>query len=123
MDAIDHRKIRLIALDGCREIVVGRTPLVIGRHPGCDFRLGSSRVSRHHCCLSAVDGDVVVRDLGSTNGLWINGQRVTWGRLRPGDRLSIAHFDFRLEVASQEEGSDTRAPHQAGDGRESRSAR
>ena len=103
MNSLDHRKIRLIALDGCREIVVGRTPLVIGRHPGCDVQLGSSQVSRHHCCMSEVDGDVEVCDLGSTNGLWINGRRVTWGRLRPGDRLSIANFDFRVEVVSQEE--------------------
>jgi pSer/pThr/pTyr-binding forkhead associated (FHA) protein len=123
MDAIAHRKIRLIALDGCGEIVVGRTPLVIGRHCGCDFRLGSSRVSRHHCCLSEVDGVVVVRDLGSTNGLRINGQRVTWGRLRPGDRLSIADFDFRLEVIPQAEVHDSRAPHQAGDAHRFRAGR
>lgn len=42
-------------------------------------------------------GDVVVRDLGSTNGIRINGQRVEVGRLRPGDELSIAHIRYRLE--------------------------
>jgi pSer/pThr/pTyr-binding forkhead associated (FHA) protein len=114
MDATDQRKIRLIALDGCCEIVVGRAPVVIGRHPGCDVRLGSTRVSRHHCCVSAVEGDLVVRDLGSTNGLRINGERVTWGRLRPGDKLSIAHYEFRLEVDSLAETRAARAPDQAG---------
>ena len=42
-------------------------------------------------------GEVVVRDLGSTNGIRINGQRVEIGRLRPGDELSIAHIRYRLE--------------------------
>jgi len=42
-------------------------------------------------------GEVVVRDLGSTNGIRINGQRVETGRLRPGDELSIAHIRFRLD--------------------------
>ena len=39
----------------------------------------------------------VVRDLGSTNGIRINGQRVESGRVRPGDELSIAHIRYRLE--------------------------
>jgi pSer/pThr/pTyr-binding forkhead associated (FHA) protein len=38
-----------------------------------------------------------VRDLGSTNGIWINGRRVISGRLRPGDVLAIAHIRYRLE--------------------------
>jgi hypothetical protein len=42
-------------------------------------------------------GEVVVRDLGSTNGIRINGQRVEMGRLKPGDELSIAHIRYRLD--------------------------
>lgn len=41
--------------------------------------------------------EVVVRDLGSTNGIRINGERVERGRLRTGDELSIAHIRYRLE--------------------------
>ncbi len=71
--------------------------LVVGRHPQCDTRLDSIRISRRHCCMSP-DGDgVVVRDLGSTNGIRINGRRVEMGRLRAGDELSIAHIRYRLE--------------------------
>jgi hypothetical protein len=44
------------------------------------------------------NGEVVVRDLGSTNGVRINGQRVEVGRLRPGDELSIAHIRYRLDT-------------------------
>ncbi len=47
--------------------------------------------------MTQENGEVVVRDLGSTNGIRINGQRVEIGRLRPGDELSIAHIRYRLE--------------------------
>jgi hypothetical protein len=50
--------------------------------------------------MSEDNGEVVVRDLGSTNGIRINGQRVESGRLRPGDELSIAHIRYRLEGGS-----------------------
>jgi hypothetical protein len=47
--------------------------------------------------MSHDNGEVTVRDLGSTNGIRINGQRVERGRLRAGDELSIAHIRYRLE--------------------------
>ena len=47
--------------------------------------------------------EVVVRDLGSTNGIRINGERVERGRLRPGDELSIAHIRYRLENGAAQE--------------------
>jgi len=49
--------------------------------------------------MTQADGEVVVRDLGSTNGTRINGERVEVGRLRPGDELSIAHYRYRLEAS------------------------
>src|SRR5262245_29497078 len=87
----------LVALGGGPDILVGREPIVVGRHPGCDVRLRPIRVSRRHCCLTEVDGAVIVRDLGSSNGTLINGRRVEAGRLRPGDVLSIANLRYRLE--------------------------
>jgi hypothetical protein len=77
--------------------MLDRAMVVVGRHPSCDTRLDSLRVSRQHCCMSQDNGEVTVRDLGSTNGIRINGQRVERGRLRPGDELSIAHIRYRLE--------------------------
>src|SRR5919199_3556359 len=89
--------VRLVALDEGPDIQVDRAMLVVGRHPQCDTRLDSIRVSRRHCCMTQDNGEVVVRDLGSTNGIRINGQRVEAGRLRPGDELSIAHIRYRME--------------------------
>ncbi len=88
---------RLVALDEGPDITLDRAMVVVGRHPACDTRLDSLRVSRHHCCMTQENGEVVVRDLGSTNGIRINGQRVEIGRLRSGDELSIAHIRYRLE--------------------------
>lgn len=88
---------RLVALDEGSDIALDRAMIVVGRHPQCDARLDSLRVSRHHCCMTQDHGDVVVRDLGSTNGIRINGLRVETGRLRPGDELSIAHIRYRLD--------------------------
>jgi pSer/pThr/pTyr-binding forkhead associated (FHA) protein len=93
--------VRLVALDEGPDIVLDRAMVVVGRHPQCDTRLDSLRISRHHCCMTQDQNDVVVRDLGSTNGIRINGQRVEVGRLRPGDELSIAHIRYRLDNGQQ----------------------
>ena len=87
---------RLVAIDGGPDISLNRPMVMVGRHPACDARLDSLRVSRRHCCVHLREGAVVVRDLGSTNGIRINGTRVELGRLRPGDELSIAHRRYRF---------------------------
>jgi pSer/pThr/pTyr-binding forkhead associated (FHA) protein len=89
---------RLVALGGGPDIPVDGALVLVGRHPGCDIRLESCRVSRTHCCLSRDRDEILVRDLASTNGTMINGQRAAAGRLRAGDELSIAHLRYRLEV-------------------------
>ena len=94
---------RLVALDEGSDIPLDRTMVVVGRHPQCDARLDSLRVSRHHCCMTLDNGEVVVRDLGSTNGIRINGQRVEIGRLKAGDELSIAHIRYRLDKEASNE--------------------
>jgi predicted component of type VI protein secretion system len=94
---------RLVALDEGPDIPLDRAMVVVGRHPQCDARLDSLRVSRHHCCMTQDHGEVLVRDLNSTNGIRINGQRVEMGRLRPGDELSIAHIRFRFDTGQGNE--------------------
>ncbi len=87
---------RLVAMDEGSDILLDRPMVVVGRHPQCDTRLDSIRVSRRHCCLNPDPEGIAVRDLGSTNGIRINGRRVEVGRLHPGDELSIAHIRYRL---------------------------
>ncbi len=64
---------RFVALDEGPDIALDRAVIVVGRDPNCDARLDSLRVSRHHCCMARENDEVVVRDLGSTNGIRING--------------------------------------------------
>jgi hypothetical protein len=98
---------RLIALDEAPNIALDQEVVVAGRHPACDVRLDSLRVSRHDCCITRQDGDLVVRDLGSSNGIRINGQRVEIGLLRLGDELSIAHLRYRLGDGPDQERAST----------------
>jgi len=88
---------RLVSLDGDPPIPIDRVLIVVGRHRRCDARLDSPHVSRRHCCLLRDGDELVVRDLGSSNGTRINGRRVEEGRLGPGDELAIAWTRFRLE--------------------------
>ena len=88
---------RLVAIDDGPDIIVNRAMLVVGRHPACDTLLDFPRVSRHHCCLTLEHGELLVRDLGSTNGTRINGKPVEVGRLKDGDELTIANLRYRLE--------------------------
>jgi pSer/pThr/pTyr-binding forkhead associated (FHA) protein len=102
---------RLESLDGSADIHLDRPLTLVGRQPGCDVRLESSRISRYHCCLAPVCDGVAVRDLGSTNGTRINSRRVSAGRLRPGDELTIGHSRYHLTVCSPE--TTERAPDTA----------
>jgi predicted component of type VI protein secretion system len=91
---------RLVALEGQADICLDRPLILVGRHRGCDVRMNSPQVSRYHCCIAWQDGEYEVRDLGSTNGIRINGHRLEAGRLRPGDELTIARLRFLLTVGS-----------------------
>jgi pSer/pThr/pTyr-binding forkhead associated (FHA) protein len=88
---------RLVSIDEGPDIVLDRPVILVGRDTACDARLHSLRVSRRHCCMTLEEGSVLVRDLASTNGIQINGTRVDFGRLGPGDQLSIAHCRYRFE--------------------------
>lgn len=92
----------LVSLDGQPNFSLDRVLIVVGRHPLCDARLFSHKISRHHCCLALEGREVIVRDLSSTNGTWINGKRVDVGLLRAGDELAVAHLRYRLEFPSLE---------------------
>jgi len=86
----------LLSLTDGPSILIDKPILLFGRHEECDVQLNSKKVSRRHCCLAQVNDYLVVRDLGSTNGVRINGQRVVEGRLLPGDELQIGNFKYQV---------------------------
>ncbi|MFF1922482.1 FHA domain-containing protein [Streptomyces sp. NPDC058221] len=74
-------------------------PLLIGRDPGNGLRLSHETVSRMHAELTAHGGRWLLRDLGSTNGTCVNGQRVTGTvSVREGDQVSFGRMTFRLSA-------------------------
>lgn len=93
-------RVRLERMDGAVEIPLDRPLTLIGRQEGCDVRLEFVRVSRRHCCLAPLQDGVAVRDLGSSNGTWINGERVSEGLLHPGDELTIGPCRYRLTIGT-----------------------
>jgi len=88
--------VMLLSLSDGPSILLDKPVLLFGRHAECDVQLNSKKVSRRHCCLAQVNDYLVIRDLSSTNGVKINGQRVTEGRLRPGDELEIGNFRYQV---------------------------
>jgi pSer/pThr/pTyr-binding forkhead associated (FHA) protein len=80
---------------------LGSGVTVAGRQDGCQLVIRSSQVSRRHCEIVETDGRLAVRDLGSANGTFVNGERVEGRReLKPGDELMIGDVKFRVDPAS-----------------------
>src|SRR6478735_575603 len=77
---------------GARHVIVGRDPTL------ADLVIGSGQVSREHALLEHDGHRVYVHDLGSTNGIYVNGRRVERAELTPWDRLRLGEHLLRLEL-------------------------
>lgn len=75
---------------------MGGRPLLIGRSPDADVVLADRQISRQHARLSFKNGELIIKDLGSTNGLVVNGERVKSIALREGDAVELG--DYTLQV-------------------------
>lgn len=96
--AAGPRNVRLVAGDGRNyPLSIGST--VIGRGDQADLRLPDVGISRRHARLDFDGAQVVLTDLGSTNGSMVNGQRVSAVALNPGDMIQIGTttLTFRLD--------------------------
>src|SRR5687767_12718179 len=91
----------LTPLGGGEPIVLDKAILLIGRQPDCDVVLtGSRKISRKHCCIAQIHDYFVVRDLGSMNGVRVNGVKIDReAKLRAGDEVTIGDVEFRIELA------------------------
>jgi len=88
---------RLIPLDGGTPVELTKDIALVGRGDDCELRIDHKSVSKRHCVLVKTDGLVLVRDLGSTNGTRVNGQRVRRAALLPNDTLSVANFRYAVK--------------------------
>jgi predicted component of type VI protein secretion system len=101
---------QLLALTEGPNILLDKPILLFGRSPECDIQIDSRKVSRRHCCIAQVNDYLVVRDLGSTNGIRINGVRVTEGKLRSGDEVTIGNHRYQVRWDPLEAGAGRGVP-------------
>jgi pSer/pThr/pTyr-binding forkhead associated (FHA) protein len=86
-----------------REIPIDKPEFLIGRATDCDLRLRVSEISRHHCIIRLGSAEATLVDLGSSNGTFVNGQRVrSQSPLRSGDELQIASHNFLVDLGDAE---------------------
>jgi pSer/pThr/pTyr-binding forkhead associated (FHA) protein len=94
---------QLLSLTDGPSLLLDKPVLLVGRQEECDIQLNSRKVSRKHCVIAQVHDYLVVRDLGSTNGVRINGTRVQEGVLRTGDELAIGNFRYQVHAEQPRE--------------------
>ena len=87
---------QLVALSEWPSFTLDKVVILIGRSEECDIQIESPKISRKHCCIALMNGKLLVRDLGSTNGIKINGQKVPEGLVAPGDELTIGNQNYVL---------------------------
>jgi len=87
-----------------RRVRVATEPLIIGRSPKCEIPIDQESVSRNHCRIRFEAGEFLVRDLGSTNGTYVNDDLVhEEGRLRHGDQLKVGRTILKFIVGDDVE--------------------
>src|SRR5690606_17222944 len=85
-------------------LVAGR--FLIGREEDCHLRPGNDLVSRHHCVFKTDEYTVRVRDLGSTNGTFVNGERLRGEvMLNTGDNVRVGTLEFEVVIGEEATGA------------------
>ena len=105
--AVEHR---LVIQHGDRKTVhvLQTQTTVLGRDSSCDLFFVDRKLSRRHARLEASESDVDLIDLGSRNGCWVNGARISRQRLHPGDILRIGSLRMHFYTESRpDEESDS----------------
>jgi predicted component of type VI protein secretion system len=83
----------------------------IGRVDDNAFQIAQGSVSSHHCEILLRGGDIIIRDLNSTNGTFINGQQITGEALiKPGEMLRLGQVELRLDTGAPGQAAPSPAP-------------
>jgi pSer/pThr/pTyr-binding forkhead associated (FHA) protein len=95
-------KAELVPENGDPPIPIERDVTVVGRHKGCDVVILNQSLSKRHCVLVKTDGLLVIRDLATTNGTKVKGQRIRWAALLPEDKVTLGGYKVRIYLGSDE---------------------
>src|SRR5262245_30905981 len=90
---------QLVPVGGGDAIPLIRDQMSMGRRESCDIHLPFANVSGIHCELTYKQGYWFITDLGSTNGIKVNGTRVHKRALSPNDTITIAKRTWRIEYS------------------------
>jgi pSer/pThr/pTyr-binding forkhead associated (FHA) protein len=100
--------VRLICVGGKQDgqqVPIAGAEFLIGRGEDCHLRPGSELVSQHHAVILVGEGFVAIRDLASTNGTYVNGERIkAERRLAAGERVRIGPLEFEVKLAAHGDG-------------------
>lgn len=94
---------RLVPLGGGDPIPLTTDVLTVGRRESCDICLKYTNISSIHCEFAFRNGRWTVRDMGSTNGIKVNGERTLSRALSPGDEIGIAGHKFLIQFTPSDE--------------------
>lgn len=103
----------LLPVGGGDPIPLLKPILTVGRRESADIVLRFPNVSGTHCELALVDGYWTVKDLRSSNGIKVNGVRVTEQRLEPGDKLAVAKHVYEITYEPGRLGAEVAAEEKA----------
>jgi pSer/pThr/pTyr-binding forkhead associated (FHA) protein len=87
----------LVPIGGGDAIPLITDVMTIGRRESCDICLKFQNISGTHCELALKNGVWHLRDLGSTNGVKVNGEKTIRRPLRPGDEISVANHRYTIQ--------------------------
>jgi pSer/pThr/pTyr-binding forkhead associated (FHA) protein len=101
-------EVQLVVASGSKAgqvIPVAGPKFIIGRADDCHLKPRSELISRYHCAVISEEGYVAIRDLGSKNGVYLNGERVSMEHeLKNGDKLSIGPLEFFVHLTVEVKG-------------------
>lgn len=83
------------------EVELEKARVTLGRGADADVVLNHSSISHEHAALELFDGGFRLRDLGSTNGMLVNGSKVTVADLKHGDRFELGALEFRYVLGDR----------------------
>ena len=95
-DSAGHWRLEAPGDGRIKRLSLHHLPFRVGRRMDLELVLSTSSISKVHAEIYAAGGTLCVRDLGSTNGTFVNGQRVLEAPLREGDVLHFAKLEYRL---------------------------
>ncbi len=81
-----------------RDFPLSEPETILGRRQDCHLRIPTKDVSRQHCALMIDHETLTAKDLGSSNGTFVNGKRIAEAELEPGDRLRLGPVTFVVQI-------------------------